>query len=70
MELEKACLIASLLRKSETENATAVPQIRSELKSILLIGSDFPHLLIPIQPVHVGPSGGLVAICTSLGWTL
>ncbi|CAM4504978.1 unnamed protein product [Leuciscus chuanchicus] len=31
MELEKTCLIASLLRKSENENATAVPQTRSEL---------------------------------------
>ncbi|ROI46928.1 Retrovirus-related Pol polyprotein from type-1 retrotransposable element R2 [Anabarilius grahami] len=31
MELEKARLIASLLRESETGNATAVPQTRSEL---------------------------------------
>lgn len=31
MELEKASLIASLLRESETENATAVLQTRSEL---------------------------------------
>ncbi len=33
MELEKARLIASLLRESETDHAAAVPQTRSELDS-------------------------------------
>ncbi|XP_022540035.2 uncharacterized protein LOC111195821 [Astyanax mexicanus] len=37
---------------------------------VVLIGSDFPHLLVPTQPVRIGPPGGPVAVCTSLGWAL
>ncbi|KAK7890973.1 hypothetical protein WMY93_022936 [Mugilogobius chulae] len=37
---------------------------------LLLIGSDMPHLLTPTQPVRAGPSGGPIAICTRLGWSL
>lgn len=37
---------------------------------LLLIGSDMPHLLTPVQPVCMGPANGLIAVCTRLGWTL
>lgn len=37
---------------------------------LILIGSDMPHLITPVQPVHAGPSGGPVAIRTQLGWSL
>ena len=37
---------------------------------LLLIGSDIPHLLMPIQPVRTGPSGSPIAVCTKLGWSL
>lgn len=39
-------------------------------KPMLLIGSDHPHLLIPTEPVRLGPPGGPAAIHTRLGWTL
>lgn len=34
---------------------------------LLLIGSDMPHLLTPIEPVQLGPSGGPTAVHTELG---
>lgn len=34
---------------------------------LLLIGADHPHLLAPIEPVHLGPPGGPAAIQTRLG---
>ncbi len=37
---------------------------------LLLIGSDMPHLLTPIKPVQLGPSGGPIAVHTKLGWSL
>ncbi|KAI7805170.1 hypothetical protein IRJ41_000825 [Triplophysa rosa] len=37
---------------------------------VLLIGSDFPHLITPVEPVRLGPPGGPAAIKTRLGWTL
>lgn len=36
----------------------------------LLIGSDFAHLITPIEPVRLGPPGGLAAVKTHLGWML
>lgn len=35
-----------------------------------LIGSDMPHLLTPIEPVHFGPSRGPIAVHTKLSWSL
>lgn len=40
------------------------------VKPLLLIGSDNPHLLTPIQPIRKGPIGGPIAVCTQLGWSL
>lgn len=37
---------------------------------VLLIGSDYPHLITPVEPVRLGPHGGPAAIKTRLGWTL
>ncbi len=42
----------------------------NDIKALLLIGSDMPQLLTPVQPVRRGPEGGPVAICTKLGWVL
>ncbi len=41
-----------------------------DVKPLLLIGSDMPHLLTPVQPVRRGAEGGPVAISTKLGWVL
>ncbi len=37
---------------------------------MVLIGSDCPHLITPIEPVRLGPPGGPAAVRTRLGWTL
>ncbi|XP_035990493.1 uncharacterized protein LOC118562319 [Fundulus heteroclitus] len=37
---------------------------------LLLIGSDCPHLVTPIEPVRLGPPGGPAAVKTRLGWSL
>lgn len=42
----------------------------NNIHPVLLIGSDFPHLITPIQPVRMGPPGGPAAVQTRLGWTL
>lgn len=66
---EHSFLVNILMKKYKHLLGLPIPAI-NKVKPVLLIGSDFPHLLIPIQPVCVGPSGGRGAICTSLGWTL
>ncbi|XP_005167247.1 uncharacterized protein [Danio rerio] len=58
-----------LMKKYKHLRGLPIPEI-DHVRPVLLIGSDFPHLLIPTQPVHIGPAGGPVAICTPLGWTL
>ncbi|KAL4008256.1 hypothetical protein ACER0C_002108 [Sarotherodon galilaeus] len=40
------------------------------VQPLVLIGSDFPHLLVPTKPVRSGPPGGSLAVCTRLGWAL
>lgn len=40
------------------------------VKPLLLIGSDMPHLLTPVQPVRRGAESSPIAICTKLGWVL
>ncbi|XP_026219876.1 uncharacterized protein LOC113164689 [Anabas testudineus] len=40
------------------------------VRPVLLIGSDHPHLITPIEPVRLGPPGGPAAVKTRLGWTL
>ncbi len=39
-------------------------------RPLLLIGSDYPQLITPVQPVRLGPPGGPAAVKTRLGWTL
>ncbi|XP_073789840.1 uncharacterized protein [Danio rerio] len=41
-----------------------------KVRPLLLIGSDMPHLLTPVQPVCKGPPGGPIAVRTQLGWSL
>ncbi|KAL0149827.1 hypothetical protein M9458_054875 [Cirrhinus mrigala] len=41
-----------------------------QVKPLVLIGADYPHLLTPVIPVRLGPPGGPAAIRTRLGWTL
>ncbi len=34
---------------------------------VLLIGSDYPHLITPVEPIRLGPPGGPAAVKTRLG---
>ncbi|KAI3370766.1 hypothetical protein L3Q82_007111 [Scortum barcoo] len=45
-------------------------QTLMNVKPMLLIGSDHPHLITPTEPVRLGSPGGPAAIRTRLGWTL
>ncbi len=45
-------------------------QQMDRVQPVLLIGSDCPHLITPIEPVLLGPPGGPAAVKTRLGWTL
>lgn len=42
----------------------------NEAEPLLLIGSAYPHLITPVEPVRLGPPGGPAAIKTRLEWTL
>lgn len=46
-----------------------LPHVES-VQPLLLIGSDYPHLITPVEPVRLGPPNGPAAIKTRLGWTL
>lgn len=41
-----------------------------QVHPVLLIGSDYPHLITRIEPVRLGPPGGPAATKTRLGWML
>ncbi|XP_026094149.1 uncharacterized protein LOC113066497 [Carassius auratus] len=40
------------------------------VRPVLLIGSDYPHLITAVEPIRLGPPGGPAAIKTRLGWAL
>ncbi|KAI2657497.1 hypothetical protein H4Q32_008840 [Labeo rohita] len=61
--------VSALQRKYEHLRSLPLPLI-DRAKPLLLIMSDMPHLLIPVQPVCMGPPNGPIAVCTRLGWTL
>ncbi|XP_073731871.1 uncharacterized protein [Misgurnus anguillicaudatus] len=61
--------VVSLQRKYEHIRSLPLPLI-DRAQPLLLIGSDMPHLLNPVQPVRMGPTSAPIAICTKLGWTL
>ncbi|XP_065144932.1 uncharacterized protein [Paramisgurnus dabryanus] len=45
-------------------------QTINKVQPLLLIGSDYTHLITPVEPVRLGPHGGPAAVKTKLGWTL
>ncbi|XP_039516235.1 uncharacterized protein LOC120470711 [Pimephales promelas] len=58
-----------LMRKYSHLQGLPLPNV-DKVQPLLLIGSDFPHLLLPKQPIRAGPPGSPVAVRTALGWTL
>ncbi|KAK7916727.1 hypothetical protein WMY93_012488 [Mugilogobius chulae] len=61
--------VKSLQRKYSHLQKLPLPSV-DKVQPVLLIGSDFPHLLLPKQPVRAGPPGSPIAVCTALGWAL
>lgn len=61
--------VKSLMRKYSYLQGLPLPMV-DKVQPLLLIGSDFPHLLLPKQPVRAGPPGSPVAVRTALDWTL
>ncbi len=61
--------VAALQRAYRHLRDLPLPPV-DRVKPLLLIGSDIPHLLMPIQPVCRGPDGGPIAIRSQLGWSL
>ncbi|XP_073715795.1 uncharacterized protein [Misgurnus anguillicaudatus] len=61
--------VKSLMRRYPHLQGLPLPNV-DKVQPLLLIGSDFPHLLLPKQPVRTGPPGSPVAVRTALGWTL
>lgn len=39
-------------------------------RPLIPIGSDHSHLLVPTEPVRIGPFGGPIAVHTALGWAV
>ncbi|XP_026112361.1 uncharacterized protein LOC113091129 [Carassius auratus] len=42
----------------------------ARVQPLILIGSDYPTLITPKEPIRLGPAGGPVAVRTQLGWVL
>ncbi|KAL0186159.1 hypothetical protein M9458_017829, partial [Cirrhinus mrigala] len=60
----------SILQRKFKHLAGLPLQQLDKVHPVLLIGSDCPHLITPIEPVRLGPPGGPAAVRTRLGWTL
>lgn len=62
--------LAFALQKKYRHLAGLPLQQMDRVQTVLLIGSDCPHLITPIEPVLLGPPGGPAAVKTRLGWML
>lgn len=66
---EHSCPVEAL--KKQYPHLRELPlQPFAKAAPLVLIGSDFPQLIIPTEPVRMGPKGGPVAVHTALGWAL
>lgn len=61
--------IKALQSKYRHLKKLSIPSFK-DIVPLLLIGSDHPHLVTPVEPVIFGPPGAPVAVRTRLGWTL
>lgn len=66
---EHTCPATALQKKYRHLRGLPIPSF-ANVCPLLLIGSDYPHLVTPIQPVLLGPPGGPAAVQTRLGWTV
>ena len=61
--------LSALKQKYRHLEGLSIPSLH-KVHPTLLIGSDHPELIVPIEPVRLGPPGGPAAVKTCLGWTL
>ncbi|KAG1926322.1 guanine nucleotide-binding protein G(I)/G(S)/G(O) subunit gamma-2 [Pimephales promelas] len=61
--------IDHLKKKYKYLSGIPLPALR-DAQPTLLVGSDNPQLITPVEPVRLGPRGGPAAVRTRLGWTL
>ena len=61
--------VEALQRKYKHLRGLPLPAL-NRVRPLLLIGSDYPHLITPMAPVRLGRPGGPAAVRTRLGWTL
>lgn len=61
--------LAALQRKYKPLRGLPL-QLLDRIRPLLLIGSDYPQLITPIEPVCLGPPGGPAAVNTKLGWPI
>ncbi|XP_062287006.1 uncharacterized protein LOC133992303 [Scomber scombrus] len=61
--------LSALQQKYRHLEGLSIPSLH-KVRPTLLIGSDHPELIVPIEPVRLGPPGGPAAVKTCLGWTL
>ncbi|XP_034733444.1 uncharacterized protein LOC117948085 [Etheostoma cragini] len=65
----QSCPAESLKKRYDHLSGVPIHGFNS-VQPMLLIGSDYPHLITPVCPVQMGPPGGPVAISTLLGWAI
>ncbi|KAK7915538.1 hypothetical protein WMY93_011299 [Mugilogobius chulae] len=66
---EHSYSVETLQRKYRHLRGLPLPTM-NRVRPLLLIGSDYPHLITPVAPVRLGRHGGPAAVRTTLGWTL
>lgn len=66
---EHTYLVTRLQRQYKHLRKLPLPHLNN-VRPLILIGSDSPHLITPVQPVRLGPPEGPEAVKTRLGWTL
>lgn len=66
---EHSCHASDLQREHSHLRGLPLPDF-VHAQPLILIGSDHSHLLVPKEPVRIGPYGGPIAVHTALGWTV
>ena len=66
---EHSCRASDLQREYSYLRELPLPDF-VHARPLVLIGSDHAHLLVPKEPVRIGPYGGPIAVHTALGWTV
>ena len=66
---EHSCPASDLKREYSHLRGLPLPDF-VHARPLILIGSDHSHLLVPKEPVHMGPCGGPIAVHTALGWAV